>query len=101
MKYSFSFSIKTITLKLSVTFSDLNCIFQKYGAKRNGAGPNLDIYRQLLSTQCFILFSPHTCTSNKLYKHMLIPLSRIKAAITFPDLRKKESFLLLLPSGDS
>lgn len=65
---------------------------QKYEAKSNGADPNLDIYRQLLSTKCFILLSSHTCTSNKLYKHMLIPPSRIKATITFPDLRKRNVF---------
>ena len=81
-----------LALNLYMTFFDLSCICQKSEAKSEGASPKTDIHRQLLSTQCFILFSPHTCTSNKHYKHMLIPLCRVKATITFPYLRKRKVF---------
>lgn len=91
MKYICN-QLKTLTLNLSLTFFDLSCICQKSEAKSEGASPKTDIHRQLLSTQCFVLFSPHTRTSNKHCKHMLIPLCRIKAPITFPDLRKRKVF---------
>ena len=91
MKYICN-QLKMLALNLYMTFFDLSCICQKSEAKSEGASPKTDIHRQLLSTQCFILFSPHTCTSNKHYKHMLIPLCRVKATITFLYLRKRKVF---------
>lgn len=91
MKYICN-QLKTLTLNLSMTFFDLSCICQKSEAKSEGASPKIDIHRQLLSAQCFVLFSPHTCTSNKHCKHMLTPLCRIKPTITFRDLMKRKAF---------